>query len=161
MKLQILDKTEKPLFSRTELQVEVVFDKSTPSRAEIIKELAAKLNTKDDLIALKSVYTSFGVRKAAVTANVYKNKKDFETSEPKYISERGKEKKKEEGKTEEAKEKKEESKEEKKEEVKEETKSEEQKEEQPKEQQQEKPAEQPKEEVKKDSEEVKEEVKDK
>lgn len=161
MKLQILDKTEKPLFSRTELKAEVVFDKSTPSRAEIIKELAAKLNTNDDLIALKSVYTSFGVRKAAVIANVYKNKKDFETSEPNYILERGKEKKKSEEKKEEAGEQKKESKEEKKEEVKEETKSEEQKEEQPKEQQQEKPAEQPKEEVKKDSGEVKEEVKDK
>ena len=49
MNLEITDKKENPLLSRTELKGTIIFDKATPSNDEVKKEITSKLKTEKNL----------------------------------------------------------------------------------------------------------------
>lgn len=94
MEINILEDNQKPLLSRREVLAEVSFDAQTPSRPEIRKALASKLKVNVELVIVTNIDTEFGYRKANVDAHVYKNKKDLEAVEPKYMLNRHAEKEK-------------------------------------------------------------------
>ncbi|MEK7790078.1 MAG: hypothetical protein AAB309_00445 [Deltaproteobacteria bacterium] len=83
MELNVTNKKDEPLLSRTMLQAELEFEKATPSYPEIIQLLATHLKVEEKVIAIRHVYTHFGLKKADVIAYCYadENKKNF--AEPK------------------------------------------------------------------------------
>ena len=73
MELKIVNKKEDPLLSRTKFEVDVVFEKATPSRAEIKNKLATDLGKDGKLIVVKGIYTTRGLKKAKNISYVYEN----------------------------------------------------------------------------------------
>jgi len=83
MDIKINSKKQNKLLFRTELEGELVFDKSTPSYTELTKELASKLGASEDVTVIKNIKTSFGSTNARFLANVYDTKENKEKIEPK------------------------------------------------------------------------------
>ena len=73
MELKIISKKEDPLLSRTKIEVEVVFEKATPSSEEIKSKLATDLGKDGKLIVVKGIYTIRGLKKAKNISYVYEN----------------------------------------------------------------------------------------
>lgn len=95
MELKIAEKKEEVLLSRIKLTGELVFEASTPSYVEVKKKISSSLNCDEKLIAVKNIYTKFGIKKADFLAYIYNNEDAMKKTEPKQ-----KEKKKSEAKPE-------------------------------------------------------------
>ena len=83
MLFKINERLEQPFLDRVRVVGEVVFEKATPSYAEVAKELAGQFKLPEDAVAVQHVYTSFGMTKAKVIANVYNSKDSLIKFEPK------------------------------------------------------------------------------
>ena len=94
MTLKILHEKYSKLIDRKELELEVTFDKSTPSNLEIKKEIASKLKTKEDLVAVKNIHQLFGLKKARIIAYVYNKEEQVKRLEAKKEKKKKEEKKK-------------------------------------------------------------------
>jgi len=81
MKLEIKEKKEVPLLSRVRIQAMVEFEKETPSREMLRKELAKLSKVKDELVIIKHVYMKFGKKEAKVIAHVYEKLEDLKRIE--------------------------------------------------------------------------------
>ena len=79
VQINVTNKKEEPLLSRTMVTATLEFEKATPSYAEVLPVLATSLKTDEKLVAVKHIYNQFGSRKAEVIAFVYadENKKQF------------------------------------------------------------------------------------
>lgn len=93
LQLNIIEKKEEPLLSRTMLEANLEFDKSTPSYQEVTSLLAINLKIDEKLIAIRHIYNSFGDRKANVIAYLYTDEKKKELIEPKIKEKKEKTKK--------------------------------------------------------------------
>ena len=79
-------KEEKSVMPRKELTLEVTFEKSTPKRLDLKKEIATKTKNKEDLLIIKKIITDYGKRKSKVTAYVYNDEETLKKIEyPKVI----------------------------------------------------------------------------
>ena len=87
--MNIIEKKEYPLLSRTEITAEESYTGATPSRETIKKILADKLNARNELIVIKHIYPEFGFGNARIIAHLYSNKKDMERIEPEYAFNKG------------------------------------------------------------------------
>ena len=94
MQLNITQKKEEPLLSRTMLKATIEFDKSTPSYQEVISLLASNVKSDEKLVAIRHVYTSFGDKKAEVQAYVYRDEAKKQLIEPKKKEKKAAEEKK-------------------------------------------------------------------
>lgn len=83
MKLNILKTVDQKLLSRKTVTANVVFDKATPSNANIKKAIAAALKVAEDVVVVKGIYTAFGHTQADVFAYVYVSKEMLDTYEQK------------------------------------------------------------------------------
>ena len=83
MKLELLEKKEMPLLSTTRMQFLMEFEKATPKREDIVKEVAKKAGSDEKLTIIRHVYTKFGKREAKVIAHVYKSMDDLKRIEEK------------------------------------------------------------------------------
>lgn len=81
--VKILEKKESPLLNRTEVSAEIVYSGATPKNEEVKAKIASALSQKENLVVIKSIYTSFGHTKAKVSAYVYANEKEMAKIEPK------------------------------------------------------------------------------
>ena len=79
VQINVTNKKEEPLLSRTMVTATLEFEKATPSYAEVLPVLATSLKTDEKLVAIKHIYNLFGSKKAEVIAFVYsdENKKQF------------------------------------------------------------------------------------
>ena len=79
MQMNVTNKKEEPLLSRTMITATLEFEKATPSYPEVAALLAGSLKKDEKLIAIRHVYNSFGSKKAEVVAYLYndENKKQF------------------------------------------------------------------------------------
>jgi len=127
MELKIINKKEYPLLSRTMVESEIAFEKSTPSKDEIKSKLGKDLGKDEKLIVVKGIYTEYGLKKCKNLSYVYENEESLKRIEVQ------KEKKKEAKPEEKAAEKPQESKKEAKEEQKTEKKEAKKEEQKPKE----------------------------
>lgn len=95
MEINITGKKDEPLLSRAMLRAELEFDKATPSYPEVAQLLAAHLKVEEKVIAIRHIYTHFGLKKADVVAYCYadENKRNF--AEPKKKEKKEKASKKE------------------------------------------------------------------
>lgn len=80
MDLKVIEKKEEPLLSRTKITSQLNFDAGTPSEKDVKSKLASSLNSNENLIVIKSIYTNFGFRKADVIAYLYKDEKEMEST---------------------------------------------------------------------------------
>lgn len=92
MDLKVVEKKEEPLLSRTKIVSKINFDAGTPSAKDVKSKLASSLNSNENLIVIKSIYTNFGFRKANITAYLYKNEKEMESIEIKPKEKKGEKK---------------------------------------------------------------------
>lgn len=77
-KMEIVDQKKNPLMKREE----VVFSlehkgKATPSRMDMIKEIASKLNVKEDLLIIDRIISAKGNSKSSVKVLTYKKADDI------------------------------------------------------------------------------------
>ncbi len=144
--MEIIEKKEHLLLSRTEIIAKDSYTGATPSRGSIKERLTNALKANKELLIIKHIYPKFGFGTAKIIAYLYSNKKDMERIEPEYAFKKGVSKKEEEKKTEEKKQDK--------------PKAEEKKEEVKPEQDKEKPVEQKKPEQKQDNKDSKPETKE-
>ena len=81
MELKIINKKEYPLLSRTKVESEIVFEKSTPSKDEIKSKLGKDLGKDEKLIVVKSIYTMYGLKKCKNLSYVYENEESLKRIE--------------------------------------------------------------------------------
>ena len=81
MELKIINKKEDPLLSRTKVESEIIFEKTTPSREEIKNELVKVLGKDEKLIVVKGIFTSYGLKKAKNLSYVYENEESLKRIE--------------------------------------------------------------------------------
>ena len=58
---------------------------ATPSRQELIKEVAKQFNAKEDLIVIKHIYSQFGENKTKVIVHIYSDKNKMKMFEHKNL----------------------------------------------------------------------------
>jgi len=85
MKLEITKEKETPLLSRKRITIMVEFEGSTPSRKDIVKAVAKKLDVSDKLIVTKHIYQRFGVGLIKVISHVYETESDKNKVEREYL----------------------------------------------------------------------------
>lgn len=85
MKLEITKERETPLLSRKRINIMVEFEGSTPSRKDIVKAIAKKLDVSDKLIVTKHIYQRFGIGLIKVIAHVYETESDKNKVEREYL----------------------------------------------------------------------------
>jgi small subunit ribosomal protein S24e len=88
MEWDVLDEKENKLFNRKEIKLNVKHPKlSTPSKAQIAKELAGKYSLPEENIVIDYIQTHKGTNESFIKAKVYKQK-------PKLKAKKAKEEKK-------------------------------------------------------------------
>lgn len=83
MHINVTNKTNEPLLSRTLVNATLEFEKSTPSYSEVSAALASSLKSDEKLVAIRHVYNHFGAKKADVVAYVYADEQKKQLIEPK------------------------------------------------------------------------------
>ncbi len=83
MEITVIKETKMPLTGRKQVVLDANNTKQpTPSKADLTKEISAKLKAKEDVIAIKKVAQKFGSNKSTIIVNVYDSPellKKFET----------------------------------------------------------------------------------
>lgn len=88
MEIKIIKETENKLLARREIVANVLFEKATPTRKDIQKELAKKIKSAEELSIIKQIKTNFGEASAVVTAYVYSDKEIMTKTERKNLIEK-------------------------------------------------------------------------
>jgi len=97
MKIKIEKEVENPLLQRKEIIGTISEISQTPSRKEVLKQIAAITGATEDRVSIKKIEQKFGENSATIYAKIYKTKEIKEKIEPKHLDKRiGKEKPKEE-----------------------------------------------------------------
>jgi ribosomal protein S24E len=81
MKIEIINKKENKLLNRVEVKAKASDFNATPNRKEVIEELAKKLETKIEKIAIKKIGQEYGRKEAVITANVYNSEEELKKTE--------------------------------------------------------------------------------
>ncbi|MFH1770373.1 MAG: hypothetical protein ABH828_02335 [archaeon] len=97
--MEIKKQEENKLLERTEIEAEIAFSGTTPSRGELKKMLAKQFNSDEKLVIVRKIETQYGKGIANIEANIYKKDKEVASTEPKHIQKRHAGKKKEGGDT--------------------------------------------------------------
>jgi ribosomal protein S24E len=71
MDFKITKDETKPLLKRREVCARLGYDARTPSRNDVRKELAKKLNAKEELVLIKKITPQAGTQAANIEADVY------------------------------------------------------------------------------------------
>ena len=82
MKIEIKEKKQNKLLSRTEISGIINFDNATPSNEEVAKQIAKQMNISENNIKLKQILTRFGEKAADFRAFVYETPEKLEEIEP-------------------------------------------------------------------------------
>jgi len=89
MKVEIIEKTENPLFKRTEVKFKADHaGEPTPKRLDARAQLAAQLGVAEELIVIEKLASTHGRQVASGIARVYSSREQLEGLEPKFLLER-------------------------------------------------------------------------
>lgn len=83
--MEIIDFTKKTneLLSRTEVSLNLLYEgKTTPSLADLKKEVVAKLSADETCVAVKRIDGKFGGGTGTAVVYIYKSAEDLKTIEP-------------------------------------------------------------------------------
>lgn len=81
--MQILKEKEEKLLSRKEILAEVQFEKCTPKKEDLKKQLSDKLKADHELLVIEKVHQKFGERRANISAYLYNDKESLKKAEVK------------------------------------------------------------------------------
>ncbi|MBT4334398.1 hypothetical protein HOD61_01125 [archaeon] len=74
-----INEKKSPMLSRIELELEIVHnEKKTPSRAELVAEIAKEFKKEKNTIYVDHIYTSYGKGKSKIIAYIYDSKEALE-----------------------------------------------------------------------------------
>lgn len=86
MEIEVVEKRYNPLLGRTEVKARVShFGSATPTRSEVRRQLAARLNADLERTVVLKVLTPFGISESNVEAHVYDDKETMLRTEKPYI----------------------------------------------------------------------------
>jgi ribosomal protein S24E len=85
MNVEILSSKENQIMGRKEVEATVSFDSATPKRAELKSAIGGKIAANPDLMVVRSVKPSFGMKSVKVLSYVYSSKESLMSVEPKHI----------------------------------------------------------------------------
>ncbi len=89
MKVEIIEKTENPLFKRTEVKFKADHaGEPTPKRLDVRAQLAAQLGVAEELIVIEKLASTHGRQAASGIARVYSSREQLEGLEPKFLLKR-------------------------------------------------------------------------
>jgi ribosomal protein S24E len=78
MKMEAKERKKNAPMKREEVMFSVNHEgKATPSRADLLKEVASKLKVKDELLIIDKIFSTSGKSESEVTVLVYKKKDDI------------------------------------------------------------------------------------
>ncbi|MBU0756821.1 MAG: hypothetical protein KKF44_02040 [Nanoarchaeota archaeon] len=85
MELELIKEKELPLLSRKRASFWYKESGATPSRKNLIKEIAKRFKANEDLVIIKHIYPQFGSSKAKVLVHIYDDKKKMDFFEHKAL----------------------------------------------------------------------------
>ncbi len=88
MKIEIEGRRTNKLLAREEVELAVKDIEKTPSRLELKKEIAHKLNAPEDCIAIGKIGQNFGFKGAECSAHVYESKEKMQATELQHRSDK-------------------------------------------------------------------------
>ena len=77
MKIEIVKEKENKLLNRKEIDFKVTYEAGTPRIGDIRKELIGAIHSKDSLTVIDSLRPSFGAKRLAGHAKVYKDEESL------------------------------------------------------------------------------------
>ncbi len=90
MKVEIIEKTENPLFKRTEIKFKADHaGEPTPKRLDVRTQLANQLSVAAELIVIEKLASTHGRQMASGIARAYSSREQLEGLEPKFLLQRG------------------------------------------------------------------------
>ncbi len=72
--MQILNQKEEKLLRRKEVKFKVNFERVTPNKEDLKKQISDKLKVEPDLVVIEKAHQGFGERTAEVSALIYSDK---------------------------------------------------------------------------------------
>ncbi len=86
VEIEVVEKNYNPLLGRTEVKAKVSHLRSaTPTRMDVRRQLAARLNADLDRTVILKIITPFGVSESNVEAHIYDDKETMLKTEKPYI----------------------------------------------------------------------------
>ena len=85
MNIQIVNDEKKPLLRRREITAKLGYENKTPSRLDVRKELAKKLNAKEELVVVRMIKPFYGTSAADLEVVIYDDEKAMKEIEAKYM----------------------------------------------------------------------------
>jgi len=76
MNIELLEKKDTPLLSRTRVQYKITYENVTPSRDAVRDAVASEQKVDSKLTVIRHVYPKFGKREAKVIAHIYASEAD-------------------------------------------------------------------------------------
>jgi small subunit ribosomal protein S24e len=73
MDIAIVKEQDMPLLGRRDVTARIAFQGATPGRAQLRGALAHKLHTKEALVVVRSISTTFGGQASTVEVSAYKD----------------------------------------------------------------------------------------
>jgi len=90
MKVELVKKSDNPLFNRTEVEFKVDHSGApTPRRLEVRAQLASLLGSSEELLVIDKLASTHGRQMAAGIARLYGTHEQLEEMEPAYLLKRG------------------------------------------------------------------------
>jgi len=90
MKVEIIEKSENPLFQRVEVKFKVSHaGEPTPKRLDVRAQVAAQLGVAEELVVVEKLAGAHGRQEASGIARAYNSKERLAALEPKYLLARG------------------------------------------------------------------------
>ncbi|HLC86077.1 MAG TPA: hypothetical protein VJG30_02235 [Candidatus Nanoarchaeia archaeon] len=83
MNLKVLKETESPLLKRKRLTLEIEHvGSATPSRQSLKEDLCKQYNVLQENIAIRHIFTKFGMNKSKIIAHIYEDSNNLKFLEP-------------------------------------------------------------------------------
>lgn len=83
MNIEIINKTDQPIFSRKTYELKIEGIETTPKKDDLKKEVVKSLKSKDELTIVEKTTPFFGTSNLKVLAKVYDSEKALKKAEPK------------------------------------------------------------------------------
>ncbi len=90
MALNVTDKKENKLFNRVEAVLEFESKGATPSRKQLLPEVASALGSKPGLVSITKIEQKYGRNSVTVRAKAYSSPEDLQNFEPSHLAKRAK-----------------------------------------------------------------------
>src|SRR5213593_4403527 len=77
MEIKIISEKNNPFFKRKDIRIEISHPgKTTPSKAELIKEIAAKFSVPEDKIRIDYIFTKKGISESEANIKIFQVKEE-------------------------------------------------------------------------------------